>query len=71
MTKYLTAKQAAPLIYNNVTGKLGVDLSRVKALLKAGRFKNAKKCECGNAWLIPEKDLKPKPTQRALRCSDN
>ena len=30
---------------------------RVRAKIKQGHYPNAFKCPCGQAWLIPDKDL--------------
>jgi hypothetical protein len=52
MTKYLTTKQTAAIEK--------ISERRVRAKIKQGyHYPHAKLCDCGQAWLIPEKDLKP------------
>lgn len=58
MKKY-TTKQAAEI--------LGVCAQRVYAKIEKKHFPNAKKCECGQVYLIPENDLKKELTKRKER----
>lgn len=52
MTKDLTTKEAAKIE--------GVSERRIRAKLKQGHYPHAEPCPCGQAWLIPKKDLKKK-----------
>lgn len=43
-----------------VAKQLGVCEQRIRARIKQGHFPHAKRCDCGQSWLIPERDLQPK-----------
>lgn len=61
MTKHYTAKQAAAASGSNYHA-LRKQLDRdAKKLAKERKYPNARHCECGHTWLIPEKDLKIYP----------
>lgn len=50
MTKHLTTKQVAQI--------RRVSVRRIQAEIKQGHYPHAKRCECDQAWLIPERDIK-------------
>lgn len=48
--KYYTVKEVAKIE--------GVSERRIRAKIKQGHYPHAKQCPCGQAWLIPVKEVK-------------